>query len=326
MEGAVVLIAVAVVLGQGWMAGQIRAQYDEAVRVGGNVVVVSSDGGMVDRTECDRLAIERGDVAMSGSVRAIDTVYSADTPANAVQAGVTSGDFLAVASGARTTTPRGTGVILGELAAWSVGAAPGSKVEWTDAGPLDVLAVVSFADRAEVFGIWRLAATAERSGADECWVEAEPGMRASVAGTVLSSLPSSPEASVGVLRDETPEDAVDESLRTGYRVLPWVGAAAAAILLALLGFVERQAVSLLRLLGMRQVDLVLFGWLRALSIVSASCLMAAAAWVAATLSGLSIVDRAGLLSMVPLLVVTLVGTPLVMAAPRRNVLVDLRDR
>lgn len=326
IEGAVVLIALAAALAQGWVTSQTRTQYEEALRGGGNVVIVSSETGSIRAQECDQLATARSDVAWSGSVKNAGTVYSADTPGNAVQAGEVTGDFLAIASGDRATNFQGVGVVLGGLAAESLGASPGSLLEWSDVGPLEVLGVVEFDQRGAGFGIWRLAAAASVGCANECWVEAEPGMRDSVADTILSSLPSSPDASVGVLHNETPEEAVESSLRTAHRVLPWLAAAAATVMAALLIFVERQAISLFRLLGMRTVDLVLLGWLRALTVVFVSSVASAAAFVAIKCLGVPWVDRTGLLGLVPLIVAILMTMPLAMATPRRNLLVDLRDR
>lgn len=312
---------------QGWTSAEISRQVFEAERAGGNVVVVSSDGGSsIVASECDRLATGRSDVAASGSIRDIGTVTALSAPSNGVQAGFFSGDFLAVASGEDVRQPTGPGVVLGVRAATTLGASPTSRVGWTDGEWTPVVEIVNFDARDEGFNIWRMEMNAPGTRADACWIEAKPGLRASVVASVLAGLPSSPEASVNVFTAESPAEAIDPSLLKARRWIPVFGAVTALALLVILGLVNRQSSSLLRLIGMDSISLLVFGWLVASWIVMAMCLACAACFTVLINVAPNLLDRSGLVGIVPMISIVLTATPIIYASRRRNPLLDLRDR
>lgn len=298
--------------------------YTTSLERGGNVMVVSADDVGVDRAECSRLGA-RDDVTAAGAVRLADVDRTSAAPGVGLQIAQVDPGALRVLDPHYTASGAG-GVVVARQASAAIGARSGSLLDWERMGKTVVAGVVDVAGRAPEMDRWVYDVVAPIGVADECWVEAVPGHRTTVASGVRAGLPSSPTAVVRVLLADAPEDAVDETLLRLRAALPAAACVIAVAASALARVLDRTGLALLRLLGLARMDIVVVRWLQ--HAVGAALSLAVAFSVAMCVDqmmGIPVSRLAVQASCLAVAVGTLADVVLC-TAQARNALVVLRDR
>lgn len=245
-------------VGASYLNQKIAASYADEMVKGGNVIVLASDQGQIERGQCSRLA-RRDDVISSGFVAFGKVEHPLHAPgvgllfaevdAGAIQVlGATDsflGDSLWVAR---------SSVVLSHGAAEAIGADRGSAVHWMTLGETKVAERIDVSERSPQMERWVFSLSGPSGHADECWIEAREGHRSSLEQSVRASIPSASGGALRVLRTDPPELAIDETVILLWTLLPWLCACAVSVVLAVAWLAERADLALLQVLGIGRVE------------------------------------------------------------------------
>lgn len=326
MCGALVVVLTGGLLVSSHLHLAIAEKYAEELGAGGNVLVIRAENSGISRTDCSALNA-RSDVLNAGSVRHAEVDRISSAPGVGLAVAEVDLAYLRVVAPQLRGDLYEAGVVLGSSAAFEVGAGPGVPVAWLSGRPeTQVLATPDLSTRAPEMDRTAFMVVASEGAADECWIEAVPGLRAELEAQAATLIDPTVSPTIRSVRPSPPEDTIDSTLLSLWQWLPLV----AALGCAGVGLAEwvhgRSRMALLRVCGMSPAEIALVR-----SVIS-TVLFLLVSTVAVTTAGVVSWLNGSMLAAQSFSVVLVGGAAYLMTtvltsfARQRNTLTALKDR
>lgn len=233
---------------------QIRTQYQEALRDGGNVVNITNQEQNLSAATCERLN-QAPDIKSAGGIKRNTTVKTNAAPGVALQSAYITPNFENVFNIEQISKKEiasfdaHASVIFAAAAAKEVGITPGAKIQIEPLGLVNVASILESNARTELIDRWVFIPQAPSGTIAECWIETAEKSRAAVIERLPSVFAASYPVQIVPLRDDDPKDSIDQSLISLSESMPWVFAGFTSLMVALLMRLSRDKIALLHLSG-----------------------------------------------------------------------------